>query len=329
VSRPQDLDLPHAPVAEKACARCAELMKGARGESDEPPLLGRPSIHSGSISPNTLTGIYRGFAVCFRKKRLNGVETMFKKISLLIFTTTLFFIISSIVNAQTVLRIAYPTFPPFHWVNENGEVTGFFYEIITEALEKRMGLTVVWTAYPWTRCQENLKNGKDDAVMTVPTAERAAYTLTHQDPFYEKTLNLFTYVDHPRIEEIKNIRRIADLKEGSFSVITYSGNGWHEENVLSLGIKTHETSYLENTWKMLAEKRGDTVIEWPPGAWPDIVRMGVSDRIIDTTITISAMPFHLLIRKDSPSVSVLADFNDTINRMKEDGTMALILSKYY
>jgi polar amino acid transport system substrate-binding protein len=260
---------------------------------------------------------------------MNGVETMFRKTAFLIFTATLFLIMSSIVNAQDLLRIAYPAFPPFHWIKENGEMTGFFYEIITEALEKRMGLTVVWTEYPWTRCQENLKIEKDDALITVPTAERATYTVTHKDPFYQKTLNLFTYVDHPRITEIKKIREIADLRDGGFSVITYSGNGWHEENVRSLGVKTYETPYLENVWKMLAEKRGDTVIEWPPGAWPDIRRAGVSERLVDTTITISAMPFHLLIRKNSPRVDILSDFNDTIKRMKEDGTITLILSRYY
>ena len=47
---------------------------------------------------------------------------------------------------------------------------GLFYDIISEALEKRMGISVTWTAYPWKRCQENLKAGIDDAILTVPTA---------------------------------------------------------------------------------------------------------------------------------------------------------------
>jgi polar amino acid transport system substrate-binding protein len=192
-----------------------------------------------------------------------------------------------------------------------------------------MGLTVVWAVYPWTRCQENLKIGTDDAIITVPTLERAAYTVTHKDPFYQKPLHLFTYIDHPRIAEIKKIRKIDDLREGGFSVITYSGNGWHRENIQPLGIKTYETSYLENQWKMLAEKRGDTVIEWPPGAWPDIKRVGVPDRLVDTGVTISSMPFHLLIRKTSHHAGILADFNETIKRMKTDGTIRMILSRYY
>ena len=246
----------------------------------------------------------------------------------ILFAGILFWMAISAAEAQTSLRLAYPNFPPFHWAKENGAMAGFFYEIITEALEKRMGVTVVWAVYPWTRCQENLKTGEADAIITAPTAERAAYTVTHKDPFYSKPLNLFTYKNHPRLAEIRKIRKLADLKKGGFSVITYSGNGWHKDHVEPLGIKTYETAYLENIWKMLAEKRGDTVIEWPSGAWPEIRRLGISARIVDTSVTLSSMPFHLLIRKDFPRTDLLAGFNETIKMMKADGTMKAILSRY-
>lgn len=251
---------------------------------------------------------------------------MFRKAAL--FVAILFWMATSAADAQTRLRIAYPYFPPFHWMNEKSEMTGFFYEIISEALEKRMGVTVVWASYPWIRCQENLKAGTDDAIITVPTAERAVYTVTHRDPFYQKPLHLFTYADHPRWEEIRKVRKIWDLKKGDFSVITYSGNGWHKEKVHPFRIRTYETAYLENVWKMLAERRGDAVIEWPPGAWPDIRKAGVSDRIVDTSITLSSMPFHLLIRKGYPRTDLLTEFNETIKRMNADGTMKAILSRY-
>jgi len=252
---------------------------------------------------------------------------MFKKAVLL--AGILLAMVIGTADAQTRLRIAYPHFPPFHWLNEKNEMAGVLYEFMTDALEKRMGLTLVWTQYPWTRCQENLKNGTDDAIITVPTPERAAYTVTHKDPFFLKPLNLFTYADHPRLAEIRKIRKIADLKKGGFSVITYSGNGWHNDHVRPLGIKTYETAYLENVWIMLAEKRGDTVIEWPFAAWTSIRRLGLSDRIVDTSVTLASMPFHLLIRRDFPQAErILADFNATIARMKADGTLKAILSRY-
>ncbi|HBD08590.1 MAG TPA: amino acid ABC transporter substrate-binding protein [Syntrophobacteraceae bacterium] len=254
---------------------------------------------------------------------------MFRKTEIQITTIIFFLLLASIAEAKTVLRIAYPAFPPFHWVKENGEMAGFFYEIITEALEKRMGMTVVWTEYPWPRCQENIKLGIDDAIITVPTNERADYTVTTKAPFYSKPLNIFTYIDHPRMADIINIRNLTDLRDKNFSVITYIGNGWHKENIQPLGIKTYEASILVSIWKMLAERRGDVVIEWPPGSWPDIQRAGVSDRITDTNITISSMPFHLLLRKSYPKQDILDEFNQTISNMNQDGTMSLILSKFY
>jgi len=227
------------------------------------------------------------------------------------------------------MRMAYPTFPPFHWADESGALKGFLYEIVTEALEKRMGQPLTWTAYPWVRCQENLKTGQADAIITVPTTERAAYTTTHRRPIYKKSLNLFTYADHPRMAEIKEIGGIADMGNSGFSVITYSGNGWHNDHVRSQGVRTYEVAILKNVWKMLAEKRGDLVIEWPPGAWPDIAGEGVADRIVDTRKTIAEMPFHVLIRKNAPMVGLLADLDAVIEQMERDGTIAAILDRYY
>jgi polar amino acid transport system substrate-binding protein len=238
-------------------------------------------------------------------------------------------ILPSLSQGQPPMRIAYPTFPPFHWTDESGALKGFFYEIVSEALEKRMGQKLVWTAYPWIRCQENLKIGQADAIITVPTAARSAYTVTHRRPIYKKPLNLFTYSDHPRMPEIKAIGGIADMGTSGFSVITYSGNGWHNDHVRSQGVRTYEVAILKNVWKMLAEKRGDLVIEWPPGAWPDIIGEGVPDRIVDTRKTIAEMPFHVLIRKNAPMGGLLADLDAVIEQMEKEGTIAAILDRYY
>jgi polar amino acid transport system substrate-binding protein len=231
-------------------------------------------------------------------------------------------------RAREALRIAYPVFPPFHWMNKQGQMQGLFYDILTEAIEKRMGVALIWTAYPWTRCQENLKTGVDDAILTVPTPERDTYTITHPHAFYEKPLNLFTYSGHPRMDAIQRIGRIADLDNSGLAVITYSGNGWNSKHIRSRGIRTYETPHLENVWRMLAQKRGDLVIEWPPGAWPMISRLGLGQQIVDTGITISTMSFHLLLRKGAADLSILNAFDATIQRMKADGTMASILKRH-
>ncbi len=232
------------------------------------------------------------------------------------------------VMAQAALTIAYPDFYPFFTQNDNGKMAGFFYEIISEALDKRMEVTVHWRQMPWKRCQEEVRAGRYDAMVTVPTPERRTYCLTHEDPFYLKKMTLFTYVGHPDLDRIRTIRSVRDIKEMGYSVVTYSGNGWHDKHISSLGIPSWETSEVHNVWKMIAARRGDLAIEWPAGAMLGMEKAGVTDKIIDTGIALESMPFHLMIYNGSGATRILNRFNRTINDMAGDGTMTSILGAY-
>lgn len=227
----------------------------------------------------------------------------------------------------TPLRVAYPEFQPFFFRNAQSEMHGIFYEIVTEAL-RRQHVETVWEAFPWSRCQAEVREGRQDAMITVPTEERAAYTVTHAKPFYRKTMNLFTYANNPRIKKILAIQSLADIKNAGFSVITYSTNGWSKDNVETAGIRVLETPTLPSIWRMLAHRRGDLVIEWPPGAMLEIRKAGLENQIVETNIELASMPFHLLVRKGSPYASVVDSFDATIEQMREDGTLQRILSRY-
>ena len=231
--------------------------------------------------------------------------------------------------ARDDIKIVYPEFQPFFSKTESGGVKGFFYDLIIEALQRRMGIQTSWTALPWKRCQEYVKSGEFDAMITVPTRERSLYSETHADPFYRKELKIFTYTGHARLQAIEQIRTLVDIKKGGFSVITYSGNGWHKKNVASLGVETHETPIVRNVWRMLAGKRGDLVIEWPQGAYPDIYELGLSKALVETDVALEAMPFHLLISKKSDYRKILPRFNAVIKTMQADGTTDAILTAYF
>jgi polar amino acid transport system substrate-binding protein len=226
------------------------------------------------------------------------------------------------------LRIAYPDFWPFYSIDPGAERLGFFRDIIEEALVRRMQIPVHWECFPWGRCQAKVRAGEFDALITVPTPERLAYTLTHKTSFYWKSLNVFTYAGHPRLEEIKALQTLDDLREADLSVITYLGNGWNDRNVRSLGIPVFETPLINNVWLMLANQRGDIVIEWPGGAWPNIRREGLESVILETDVVFESMPFHLLINKDSPYAEILPRFDEVVREMLEDGSIERIVRSY-
>jgi len=224
------------------------------------------------------------------------------------------------------LRIDFPEFWPF-FATRDAHVEGFFHDIVTEALD-RMGIRATWAPFPWPRCQERVETGTADGMITSPTPERLTYSSTHKDPFYEKKLKVFTFAGHPRLQQIKAIRSLDDIRRGGFVVVTYSGNGWNDKNIRSRGIKTYETPKLINVWRMLANHRGDIVIEWPGGAWPDIIETGMEKLIVQTDVTLETMPFHLLIRNGSPYAARLPEFNRVILKMKKDGSLDHIVDKY-
>ena len=226
------------------------------------------------------------------------------------------------------LRIAYPEFYPFFAETPQGRPKGFFFDIVTEALERRMNIPTQWRKLPWKRCQAYVKDGIDDAMITVPTQERLAYARTHSTPFYEKKLTLFTYQGHKALDRITAIRSAQDIKAEGFSVITYSGNGWHQSHIASLGIPTLEVPQVHLIWKMLAARRGDLVIEWPVGVYSGMKEAGIENEIIETGAWLEAMKFHLMISKKSPLTRILTEFNCEIEGMFADGTMDRILAPY-
>ncbi|WP_419787666.1 substrate-binding periplasmic protein [Pseudodesulfovibrio sp.] len=251
------------------------------------------------------------------------------KLAAIALLTTVIFLSGGIRSSraeQPPLRIDFPEFWPF-FATRDGSVQGFFHDIVTEALN-RMGIQSTWESFPWPRCQERVKTGAADAMITSPTSNRLLYASTHETPFYEKKLKVFTYAGNPRLQEIKAIRSVEDIRHGGFIVVTYSGNGWNDKNIKANGIKTYETPKLKNVWRMLANKRGDIVIEWPGGAWPDIVETGMEQYIVQTEVTLQSMPFHLLINSDSPYAARLNEFDRVIRRMKKDGSLDRIIDKY-
>ena len=186
------------------------------------------------------------------------------------------------------LRVVYPDYWPFFTLSEDGRMTGFFYDIVNEALD-RMGIESQWRPFPWSRCQALVQSGEADAMITVPTPERLVYTDTHVNPFYLKRLKVFTTRDHPKLAEIGRLCSIDGIFRQGLVVVTYHGNGWNDKYIRSKGIKTYESPLIKNVWLMLANHRGDIVIEWPMAAWPLIKEAGVEDRVVETDVSLEGV----------------------------------------
>lgn len=240
----------------------------------------------------------------------------------ILFSTPLF------ADKASPLKIVYTDAKPLLFSGSKGTTHGILYDIITYALNKSIQVDVEWVNLPWQRCQSYVSKGIADAIITVPTPERLKYAKTHPTSFYTRTFNIFTYPDHPRMEQIKRIKTLRNIKEGNFSIITYAGDGWSNNNVRPLGIKILEATNPSDTWKMLHRKRGDLIIEPLERSFAPLKELGLSDKIVRMDTPIASTSLHLLINKESEHVYLLQEFDAVIKQMYDDGTMQHIMDDY-
>lgn len=247
---------------------------------------------------------------------------MFKKVII-----TLVILISYQYNsfATEPIKWIFTNYPPANYQTETGEFKGLLHDITIEAFEKRLGIPVQISVFPWKRCQLMVKNGKYDMILTIPTAERLEYSVTTKQPIWLKKRMIYTYAGHPMAQELNSINGLRDVKEKGYTVISYLGNGWAKRDIESAGIPIIYSNEVDGMYQMLATQRADIIIEEPSIAFPTIKRLNLSSKIIQTEGVGAASAFHFLIGKKSLHVKVLEKLNTVVKEMWEDGTIKKII----
>jgi polar amino acid transport system substrate-binding protein len=250
---------------------------------------------------------------------------MFKKIFCMMGLLVLF---SLPALAKDPLKFVYTNYAPANYQTETGEFKGFFVDIVIEAFKKRMGIPVEIAIFPWKRCQAMVEAGEADMILTIPTPERAVYTITHEKPFWIKKWRLYTYTGHPAIDKFNTFKGLEDLKTGGYTVVSYLGNGWTKTMVEDAGIPCVNANTVEGMYKMLAEKRGDVLIEDTILVNPSLKSLQLADKIIATEGVVAESNYHMLIGKKSQYAEIVPQLNKTIEDMWKDGTIEKILTEY-
>ena len=232
------------------------------------------------------------------------------------------------VQAQRTISWAFTNYPPANFQTENGEYGGFLYEIIIEAFEKRLGIPVIISIYPWKRCQFMVEQGVADILTTIPTPERLNYSINSERPIWIKRRLIYTYSGHPNIEEIQTLTGLEEIKEKNFTVVSYLGNGWIVDEVENKGISVDYANDVEGMYRMLAAGRADIIIEEPCIAQSNIKNLLLGSNIIQTKGVGEESHFHVMIGKDSDYADIFKELDPVIDEMWHDGTIENILSKY-
>lgn len=217
--------------------------------------------------------------------------------------------------------------PPLIYRGSNGEPAGIFYEIMTEAF-RRMHIPLEAKVYPWARAQKLVKDGDADGMVTVLTERRKAF-LKASDPILLVSEHIFADKNNPRIDKIMAIRSLKQLK--SYKVVETLGSGWTKQTLK--GVDITWVPEMDNAFSMLIKGRVDIYIA-NGYTGVDFIKRKINNNdsslkdytsIITNPYPLKTIAFRLLVRKDSPFVTMLDQFNQTINHMKMDGTVEHII----
>ena len=223
------------------------------------------------------------------------------------------------------IKISHAYFEPYIW-SENGTSKGIYVDILKEVFEKRMGMTIEFESLPWLRAQRRVQNGKSDGMITLYTPERAEYSSTGKVPIFIETMGLFTYINHPRLEQMKNIQSIDDIEE--FQILTYFGDGVSIEKFPGFNVD-YGASDLKSVLKKLHLKRGDVLIQSETVTLYNIKKLGLENSIIQVPrVDFSVLEFKLCISKKSPFIDIIPVFDETLSALRQDGTIQEIFEKY-
>ena len=230
--------------------------------------------------------------------------------------------------AEDPLVYVYTEYVPANYRDEAGRHTGFFVEIIREAIEVRLGIPLVMEVYPWQRCQVMVERGTADLMTTIPTRERLAYSVLVDSPSWVKKYHLYTWKGHHRIADMDHIHSIEELEAAGLSVVSYQGNNWSVSTLAAAGIPVHFAASVEGMYRMLVARRGDLIIDDPVLVCRALELYDLKERVIRTEGLVEESAFHPLIGKKSPWSFLKEDLERVLKEMWEDGSIEAITKRH-
>ena len=221
-------------------------------------------------------------------------------------------------------------YPPLIFLNSNGKPAGIFYQIMTKAFHK-LKIPLKVELYPWARAQKLVIEGKGDGMVSVLTKKRKQFFVA-SNPILLVSEHIFVNRNNPQIKKIMAIHSLKEIL--SYRIVETIGSGWTEQELKGANITW--VPDMDSAFKMLIKNRADIYIAngFVGAAFlQKKVKEGGSiaegyKKIITNPYPLRTIAFRLLIRKDSPFVKILDNFNDIINQMHMDGTIQNIVEEF-
>jgi polar amino acid transport system substrate-binding protein len=100
---------------------------------------------------------------------------------------------SNALSTEKMVIVYFDDYRPFSWKDDKGQMQGILPDILTEVIQKRMGISLEHRGYPWARSQDMVRSGEADAFCTVPTDERRQYANVSSEAVLQNQVTIYTW----------------------------------------------------------------------------------------------------------------------------------------
>ncbi|MDM8517517.1 transporter substrate-binding domain-containing protein, partial [Desulfobacterales bacterium HSG16] len=228
------------------------------------------------------------------------------------------------------IRIGYhPTLEPFSSTKKgSAQVEGLVYDVLKETF-KRMGIKVTHKAYPWKRTSLYVKTGKIDAFFGTVKKARQDFGEYGKEEVASLVWRIYTYKDHPRLKSINRLRTIEGFKD--YKLVSFRGSATMETYFVDKGYDIHFLDNNNQLPQFLDKKRADIAIAIDYNMQHWLKKKRLENQIIELPTEFEQLarrPMFLIVSKISSYKSILPKFDETLRKMKQDGTYQAIIRKY-
>lgn len=243
---------------------------------------------------------------------------MKKLIFLLLFHTPLY--------AKTITIAFMSDYEPISYLSPEGNVIGVEPDILKEALSEEKNIELKFIGLPWGRVQDRVKKGEADAFISAITPERLTYSTPGKVPVFYDSYTFFTYAKNPRINELKKIKTLNDLRD--YTVCEYIGSGWAKKNLIGKAKKIDYGKSVDMKVTMLTARRCDLIVDLDFLVESLAKRHGVSESLVKLPIIVKGTAYHLLVSKKSTNKKILDHINFKLKAMHDSGRINQIVEKW-
>jgi polar amino acid transport system substrate-binding protein len=224
------------------------------------------------------------------------------------------------------LKLVTLEFPPYEYT-ENGEVKGTAVEVVKEAF-KRMGQPIKINAYPWARAIKMIEDGEADAIFTAyKTPERELFADYSKENLMPQIVSLFVKKDSKIVFD-GDLGKLSAHKIGIVRSLSY---GDKVDTALKNKVFANVEEVPEGppNFLKLISSRVDIVPSNKYVALDILTKLKKTDEVKELAPEVQSIPSYIAFSKKKNLAKARDSFDETLKKMKSDGTYDKIISDYF